>query len=306
MGDARAVADAVLYEGYVLYPYRASATKNQMRWQFGVLVPPAWLGTDPSERSSMRTECVVDPGTTPVLTVRARFLQVQERLVERADGRELGGGLGFVETDALSVDGARIVAWDEAVEHDVELDAFLLLPLATARREMPFHIPAGEDVELVHGSYGGVAGRVVRRRAALDGLVRASAEWAEGPGALMKVTVTVENTTTWSRKGATADEARVARRRDAPLPGRGAHDAHARRRRLRVAPRPARRCPRGRRRLRQRRDLPRARRRGGGDRSRAVVADHPVRPPGGRAREPRATSTTQPRSTRSSPSGCSP
>ena len=37
---ARAVADAVLYEGYVLYPYRASARKNQMRWQFGVLAPP--------------------------------------------------------------------------------------------------------------------------------------------------------------------------------------------------------------------------------------------------------------------------
>ena len=37
---ARQVADAVLFEGYVLYPYRASAAKNRLRWQFGVLVPP--------------------------------------------------------------------------------------------------------------------------------------------------------------------------------------------------------------------------------------------------------------------------
>ena len=29
---ARAVADAVLYEGYLLYPYRASSQKNQARW----------------------------------------------------------------------------------------------------------------------------------------------------------------------------------------------------------------------------------------------------------------------------------
>ena len=36
---ARKVADAVLYEGYLLYPYRASAAKNQARWQFGVLMP---------------------------------------------------------------------------------------------------------------------------------------------------------------------------------------------------------------------------------------------------------------------------
>ena len=35
----RAVADAVLYEGYLLYPYRATSSKNQQRWQFGVLGP---------------------------------------------------------------------------------------------------------------------------------------------------------------------------------------------------------------------------------------------------------------------------
>lgn len=36
---ARSVADAVLYEGYLLYPYRATSRKNQSRWQFGVLGP---------------------------------------------------------------------------------------------------------------------------------------------------------------------------------------------------------------------------------------------------------------------------
>jgi hypothetical protein len=38
----RAIADAVLYEGYLLYPYRASSDKNRLRWQFGVLAPRAW------------------------------------------------------------------------------------------------------------------------------------------------------------------------------------------------------------------------------------------------------------------------
>ena len=36
---ARQVADAVLYEGYLLYPSRATSSKNQIRWQFGVLGP---------------------------------------------------------------------------------------------------------------------------------------------------------------------------------------------------------------------------------------------------------------------------
>ena len=36
---ARKIADAVFYEGYLLYPYRASSRKNQLRLQFGVLAP---------------------------------------------------------------------------------------------------------------------------------------------------------------------------------------------------------------------------------------------------------------------------
>ena len=52
---ARAVADAVLYEGYVLYPYRASAAKNRVRWQWGVLMPADVVAVDPSERSTARS-----------------------------------------------------------------------------------------------------------------------------------------------------------------------------------------------------------------------------------------------------------
>ena len=51
---ARGVADAVLYEGYVLYPYRASSRKNQVRFQWGVLMPPAYCEADGSERWSAR------------------------------------------------------------------------------------------------------------------------------------------------------------------------------------------------------------------------------------------------------------
>jgi hypothetical protein len=42
LDEVSAVADAVLFEGYLLYPYRASARKNQLRWQFGVLTPRGW------------------------------------------------------------------------------------------------------------------------------------------------------------------------------------------------------------------------------------------------------------------------
>ena len=58
--SARLVADTVLYEGYVLYPYRASAQKNQLRWQFGVLAPRQYAIDSGAERWSMRSEVIVD------------------------------------------------------------------------------------------------------------------------------------------------------------------------------------------------------------------------------------------------------
>ena len=75
------MADAVLYEGYVLYPYRASSPKNLVRWQWGVLMPEEVVALDESERSAHVTQVLVDGGDG-VLRVTVRFLQVQ-----RARGR---------------------------------------------------------------------------------------------------------------------------------------------------------------------------------------------------------------------------
>src|SRR3982751_1086161 len=75
------VADAVLYEGYVLYPYRASAAKNQCRWQFGVVAPRA--PHDDGEPWCAQTECLIrrddrQPSVAkadPRVFVRVRFLR---------------------------------------------------------------------------------------------------------------------------------------------------------------------------------------------------------------------------------------
>jgi hypothetical protein len=87
--DARAVADAVLFEGYLLYPYRWSATKNQLRWQFGVLVPP---GADTGDDSEQRTELLLEAGDDATLHVCVRFLRLTTRddRVARASGWDEG------------------------------------------------------------------------------------------------------------------------------------------------------------------------------------------------------------------------
>ena len=57
---ARAVADAVLYEGYLLYPYRANSRKNQSRWQFGVLGPQGAADAGIGEDDSLSAQLLVD------------------------------------------------------------------------------------------------------------------------------------------------------------------------------------------------------------------------------------------------------
>ena len=36
------ITKALLYEGYMLYPYRPSSVKNQQRWNFGVVFPQSY------------------------------------------------------------------------------------------------------------------------------------------------------------------------------------------------------------------------------------------------------------------------
>jgi len=71
------IANAVLYEGYILYPYRPSSVKNRRRFNFGVLVPPAYAAAQTGAESSvMRTECLVCGNSGTMLDVRVRFLRV--------------------------------------------------------------------------------------------------------------------------------------------------------------------------------------------------------------------------------------
>jgi hypothetical protein len=189
---ARAVADAVLYEGYVLYPYRASSRKNQARFQWGVLTPEGFSRAEGSERWSTRTECLIDPGPDPVLTVRLRCLQVQHRGCERAVADS------FEPVSSLEVDGVVHAEWDEAIDRIVDVGPLALSTLVESSHQETFALPDGSETELVKDSAGHLAGRFVRHREQLAGLVRVSAQRPDDALPFTKVTVSVENATPWS------------------------------------------------------------------------------------------------------------
>ncbi|MEV7188099.1 hypothetical protein [Kitasatospora sp. NPDC093102] len=186
---ARQIADAVLLEGYVLYPYRASAAKNRLRWQFGVLVPPDYTA-EGGEHSHQRTECLMEARGGDLLAVELRFLRVQRRAVERATAA------GFESVERLELADRDLVEWDEGVEERIEL-LLLVEELDDGGVQRPFRLPGVGETALVHED-GAVVGRLVRRREQVDGLVRLRAEEVPGPYRAQRLTVEVENTSPWT------------------------------------------------------------------------------------------------------------
>ncbi len=199
---ARKVADAILYEGYLLYPYRGSAQKNQMRFQFGVLMPPAYRECDPYERSAFQTECLVECPDDARVLVMVRFLQLQRRIVQEVPHR--GGEPRDV--GALEVDGTEYTPWDEAAERQQQAAAEVGA-LLRRDRNVEFHIGAGQAAEDLTDAAGRRAGRLVRRWAALDGLIRLSAERVAGPYGALRLGVRVENRTAPAAPPRARDEA---------------------------------------------------------------------------------------------------
>ena len=116
---ARKIADAVLYEGYMLYPYRPSALKNHQRWTFGILYPPAYPEVrSGTERSRMHTECLIQAGNSSI-AIEFRFLQLSPRQVDQFS-QDL---LNFEPSPSLYNKSADVS--DEGIERSIEVEVAL-------------------------------------------------------------------------------------------------------------------------------------------------------------------------------------
>src|SRR5580692_4580224 len=74
---AEKIAAAILYEGYILYPYRPTAIKNRQRWNFGTLYPRVYAEAQrPVEPFRLVVECLAIPEPDGSLEIKISFLQL--------------------------------------------------------------------------------------------------------------------------------------------------------------------------------------------------------------------------------------
>jgi hypothetical protein len=205
MDAVEKVAEAVLYEGYLLYPYRRSALKNQQRWTFGGVYPRAYSdasgGDDPW---IMQTQCLVVGDEDSSLEVKVRLLHV----VDRGVAEMVTGALHHVE--ALRVGEQVYRPWEEAVERVViaggsDGDRPVRLGDVIKRsRRITIDVPEGRAEEPLIDPGGHVVGALVRAWRSLRGAVEIAAEpldevLAGAPRAapVYRLTVRIVNTTPW-------------------------------------------------------------------------------------------------------------
>ncbi|MBF8187994.1 hypothetical protein ITP53_20095 [Nonomuraea sp. K274] len=171
MDHVRQIAQAVLYEGYLLWPYRESSLKNRHRWTIGGVHPEAYGRAHDGNPWLMRTQCLLEAEPRDTVDVCVRFLHVVTRLPDD-DGRAPG---------------------QEAEEREVNVTGLVLDELLRGPVITKIDVPAGQRRQET----------VSRSRRELRGRIEASALRLRPD--LFRITVEVVNTTPWH--GGTRDDA---------------------------------------------------------------------------------------------------
>ncbi len=180
------ITDAVLYEGYMLYPYRASATKNRQRFNWGVLTPESYsLAQNGTERWHLQTEVLIEADEKTEIDLKVRFLHLIEREIYKLN-RETGE---FESVASMDIDGKIFQAWQEASEREAEISGIKI----NGSKQIDFSFPANKESEELKNADGETIGKIVRVRKEIKGKIEVSVSGLKD--SVYKISVKVANTT---------------------------------------------------------------------------------------------------------------
>ena len=203
------IANAVLYEGYILYPYRPS-TKNRQRWTFGGLYPEAYCNDQSGgDAWSQQTECLVRGTIETTIEVVVRCLHLTARqigaidppLSEWPDGTEPP----FRLVEMLKIGTRRFHAWQEAQEREVCCGHAALGELRTGPLRRPFRFEGSRRLERLQGPDGDLVGVLIREQRAIAAVIEAAASKVQE--GLFRLTIRTSNQTPLAEAGSLGRDA---------------------------------------------------------------------------------------------------
>ena len=193
------IANAVLYEGYMLYPYRASSVKNRQRFNWGALAPESYSAAQKgTEAFEMQTECLLRGDENTTFDVKVRFLHLVSREIGELETpfdelpTDSEPDFHFVET--LDVGGQLYHSWQEAIEREVDLPTLHLRENSEIKK---FSFPTTRMLEPLRDESGKIVGVIVRKQQEIVGEIETiiSRQSASSGGKIYKLTVRVKNET---------------------------------------------------------------------------------------------------------------
>jgi hydrogenase maturation protease len=195
LDSIRAIANAVLYEGYILYPYRPSSIKNRQRWTFGGVFPKAF--DQQGDASRMETQVLLRGGEQAAFNVHFRFLQVMTRevgqLATPAQELPVEGEPALTRVPSLNVDGQELLAWEEAIEREIGLGPLRPADVQGAASVTPFCFKVAREFEPVRDRSGRIVAALIRTSQTIQGVVEAKAQKLSPD--VWKLTIGIENVT---------------------------------------------------------------------------------------------------------------
>jgi hypothetical protein len=174
------IVNAVLYEGYILYPYRPSV-KNRQRWTFGGVYPRSFSETQECGDSWwMQTECLLRSEDQSRLNVKVRFLHLLDRFVKQLDRprreikdtEELCGQI----VESLQVGDKRFQTWQEAVEREITLPECNIQSAECTTWRTEFGFPGFRKRELIRRPDEEIIAVLEREQHPVIGTVEVTAE----------------------------------------------------------------------------------------------------------------------------------
>jgi hypothetical protein len=191
------IVNAVLYEGYILYPYRPSV-KNRQRWTFGGVFPESYsTANHGAEPFAAQTQVLIEGSAEAILNVQIRFLHLTDRIVGSIDPPlaewPKTGEASFKSVEFLHVASQQYQSWQEAAEREVVAPGIKLSDLLKRSRMQDFEFSGGREVQPLAETDGRIAGVLVRLQQSICGQIELSAE--ELSTGLFKLTCRTTNRT---------------------------------------------------------------------------------------------------------------
>ena len=204
------IADAVLYEGYMLYPYRASSVKNRQRFNWGALAPESYSRAQKgTEACLMQTECLAITEKNATLDIKIRFLHLTMREIGKLENPldELPENfIGYQLVPTLEVSDKLYQTWQEAVECEVDFPTTNLSE--NLKKEFDFSFPATREIEPLRDENEKIVGVIVRTQEEIKGKIEVEngKRKTENGKSIYKISVRVSNTTPFENAGAKTRE----------------------------------------------------------------------------------------------------